>query len=196
MSAEPITNTERSDGLPAELDNAISGTKVIERNGAKYKLTYTLERLEEPEPEPTTTEVSSPQSEPEKKAPVLKKMNTIVDKNDPNVKYYVYKKTYTIETDDGPVTKEQTIRRKYIKHSPIISQREVATSSIINELLTSELKSKSALNLYNNHYLKLMKANHSGVKPYSYAAFLNRWIKALTDNSNDTSNDTLKSESS
>ena len=182
MSAEPIPQPERSVSLPAELDNSISGTKVIERGGVKYKLTYTLERLEEPEPEPTaqepTPDESSAQSDSEKK-PVLQKLDTIVDKKDPNVKYYVYKKTYIVNSEEGPITKEQTIKRKYVKHSPIAKPREVATKAIIDELLNSEFKNKSALSLYKDQYLKLMKEKYPDVgDPYSYAAFLNRWAKA------------------
>ena len=173
MSEQEVTSIDLTLLLPTESASSIEATKEFEHNGNKFKLTYTIDRLVE----------SDENVEVEKKEPLLQKHNTIVDKNDPNVKYYVYKKTYTIETEEGPITKEQTIKRKYIKHSPIISPREVATSSIIDELLNSEFKSKSALSLYNNHYLKLMKADNPDIKPYSYAAFLNRWIKALSSTS-------------
>ena len=149
--------------LPTESTPIVQNSEVKEVDGTSYRVSWSVSK---------DIDMSL------KKTPQLEKLETIVDDADPNVKFYVYRKTYTsLDKDGKPITRSNIIKRKYVKHESAISNRLSVTDAVIKEMQAEEHPKKSVWQLWQNDYLERMKS-HPDIKPYSYAAFMKRWQSA------------------
>ena len=185
---------ERTLELPTE--DPITKSEEFGLDGTQYKFSYTIERIGNEDPSQESSEESSEEtsaeSSPElletsdthpvdgiaawpKKEPVYTKVATEIDKDNPNVRYYVYSREHVVNTKHGPETRVQTIRRRYEMHTP--SPRELITDEIIKDLkrLAEGAQRISILSVWRFSYVPAFKERCPNFEPFSYAAFMKRW---------------------
>ena len=99
----------------------------------------------------------------------LTKCGEEIDSDDPNVKYYIYKKKFINRYGKE---QESTIRVKYTKNTKH-NVRDSITMDVIAEM--KELNDHDTVQSALDEYIKILADRHPDVKPYSYNAFSKRW---------------------
>ena len=161
--------TERTIQLPTSSAPS-SGSEVFDVDGQQYRFSYTVERIDNTSPTAYNRLVN--------KVPVLRKLETEVDPDNPNIKYYVYEKRYNVATNRGPETRTQILRRRYETHTTV-SPRDTATDDVIQCIKEMNLPNLSVLHIWQHYYIPKMTEKYPKVLAYSYAAFMKRWRDLL-----------------
>ena len=173
-------STERTIQLPTSSAPS-SGSEVFDVDGQQYRFSYTVERIDKTSPADTCArreEVQTAYNRLLNKVPVLRKLETEVDPDNPNIKYYVYEKRYNVATNRGPETRTQIIRRRYETHTTV-SPRDTATDDVIQCIKEMNLPNLSVLHIWQHYYIPIMTEKYPKVLAYSYAAFMKRWRDLL-----------------